>query len=74
MIGYELDNMVFDFKAGIFFFATTSRPALRPNLPPIHWIPRAGSLGLKWPERDADHSLPSVIGVNNARASFSTLP
>jgi hypothetical protein len=48
---------------GIFLFTTVSRMALRPTQPPIQWVPGALSLGLKRPEREADHSPPSSTEV-----------
>jgi hypothetical protein len=42
--------------AGIFLFTTASRPALGPIQPPIKWVARALSLGVKQPGREADHS------------------
>jgi hypothetical protein len=48
---------------GIFLFATASRPALWPTQPPVQWVPRALSLGVKWPGRKADHSPPSIAVV-----------
>jgi len=43
----------------IFLFATESRPALGPTQPPIQWLPRALSPGVKRPGIEADHSPPS---------------
>jgi hypothetical protein len=40
-----------------------SRPVQGPTQPPIQWVPRALSLGLKRPEREADHSPPSSAEV-----------
>jgi hypothetical protein len=37
-----------------------------PTQPPIQWIPGALSLGVKRPRREADHSPPSSVEVNNA--------
>jgi hypothetical protein len=48
---------------GIFLFTTASRPVLGPTQPPIQWVPGALSLGIKWPGREADHSLPSSAEV-----------
>jgi hypothetical protein len=39
-----------------FVFFTASRPALRLTQPPIQWVSEAISPGLKWLEREADHS------------------
>jgi hypothetical protein len=40
-----------------------SGTALGPTRPPIQWVPGALSLGVKWPGREADHSLPSSAEV-----------
>jgi hypothetical protein len=37
--------------------------ALGPTQPPIQWVPEALSLGVKRPEREADHSHPSSAEV-----------
>jgi hypothetical protein len=50
---------------GVFLFTTVSRPALGPTQPPIQWVPGALSLGVKRPEREADHSPPSSAEVKN---------
>jgi len=34
----------------LFLFSTASRPALGPTHPPVQWVPRALSWGVKWPE------------------------
>jgi len=34
--------------------------------PPIQWVPEALSPGLKWLEREDDHSKPSSTDVKNA--------
>jgi hypothetical protein len=48
---------------GIFLFTTASRTALGPTQPPILWVPVTLSLGVKRPDREADHSPPSSSGV-----------
>jgi hypothetical protein len=48
---------------GIFLFITASRTALGPTQPPIQWVPGPLSLGVKRPEREADHSPPSSAEV-----------
>jgi hypothetical protein len=40
--------------------------ALGPTQPPIQWVPRPLSLGVKRPGREADRSLPSTVEVKNA--------
>jgi hypothetical protein len=50
---------------GIFLFTTASRTALGPTQPPIQWVPESLSLGVKRPEREADHSPPSSAEVMN---------
>jgi len=37
-----------------------------PTQPPILWVPRAVSLGVKWPGTEADHSPPSSAEVKDA--------
>jgi hypothetical protein len=58
----------FDSRQGLgtFLFATASRTALGPNQPPIQWVPRVLSPGVKPQERETDHSPPSSAEVNNA--------
>jgi hypothetical protein len=67
-LGYGLDDQdsKIDSRRGlrIFLFATASRTALRPTQPPIQWVlPVTLFLGVKWPGREADHSLPSSAEV-----------
>jgi hypothetical protein len=40
---------------GILLFATASIPALGPTQPPIQWVPRALTPGVKWRKRETDH-------------------
>jgi hypothetical protein len=47
----------------IFLFTMSSRMALGPTHPPIQWVAGTLSLGLKQPEREADHSPPSSAKV-----------
>jgi hypothetical protein len=49
---------------GIFHLTTASRTVLGPTQPPIQWVSEALSLGVKRPEREYDHSLPSSAEVN----------
>jgi hypothetical protein len=66
----------FDSRQGleIFLSATASRPAQGPTQPPIQWVLIAISLGVKWPDREADHSPPSSAEVKNAWSYTSTPP
>jgi hypothetical protein len=50
----------------IFPLSSVSRPALGPTQPPVQWVTRAISPGVKArPGRDADHSPPSSAEVEN---------
>jgi hypothetical protein len=44
-------------------FYTSSRPALASTQPPIQWVPRALSPGVKREGREADHSPPTSAEV-----------
>jgi hypothetical protein len=61
-LGYGLDDRCsrvrFPAGMGIFLFTAASRTALEPTQPPIQWVPRALSLEVKRPAREADHSPP----------------
>jgi hypothetical protein len=59
---------------GIFLFTTASRTALGPTQPPIQWVLKALSLGVKRPGREADHTPPSSGEIKNAWSYTSTLP
>jgi hypothetical protein len=48
-----------------FLFATMSRPALGSTQPPIQLVPRAFTLGVKWPGHEADRSLPFSAKVKD---------
>jgi hypothetical protein len=50
-------------KVKNFLFSMSSRPALGPTQPPIQWVPRALSLGVKRPGSEADHSPPASAEV-----------
>jgi hypothetical protein len=47
----------------IFVFDTVSRPSVEITQPSIQWVQGALSLGIKRPEREADHSPPSSAEV-----------
>jgi hypothetical protein len=59
---------------GIFLFTTASRTALGPTRPPIQWVRRVLSLGVKRQGREGDHSPPSSTEVKNAWSYTSTPP
>jgi hypothetical protein len=63
--GWMIEVLGFDSRRGleIFLFDTVSRPALGPTQPPIEWVLRALSLGVKRPGREANHSPPSSAEV-----------
>jgi hypothetical protein len=49
----------------------SSRPALGPTQPRIQCIPLAFPPGLKWPQREADHSLPTSAEVKKTLINAS---
>jgi hypothetical protein len=55
-------------KRGIFLFSAVSRLALGSIQSPIQWVLGAVSLEVKWPVREADHSLLSSAKVMNGGA------
>jgi hypothetical protein len=57
---------------GLILFTTASRHALWPTQPPIQCVLWDLSPGVKWPRREADHSLPSRAEVKNAWRYTST--
>jgi hypothetical protein len=75
-VGYGLDDRGFESRQGlrIFLFTAVSRPALGPTQPPIQWVSRALSKGVKRPVHEADHSPPSSAKVKNAWSYISTPP
>jgi hypothetical protein len=58
----------FDFRQVLGIFTTASRPALGPTQPPILWVPRALSLGVKRPGRKADHSPHLALRLRKSAA------
>jgi hypothetical protein len=56
---------MFDSRRGLgnFSFETMSRPNLGPIESPIKWVLGVLSLGIKRPEREADHLLPTSVEV-----------
>jgi hypothetical protein len=55
-----------------FLLCTSSRPALKPTQPPIHWIPGILSSEVKPPGREADHSPPPSAEVKKMWIYTST--
>jgi hypothetical protein len=52
----------------MFLFSTASISALRHTEPPIQWVPRALSSGVKRPEAESDNLTPSSAEVKNSGA------
>jgi len=71
-----LDDRGFESRQGlgIFLLTTSSRPALEPIHLPIQCVRGALSLGVKRPEREADHSPQCSAEVKNAWSYISTTP
>jgi hypothetical protein len=57
-----------------FLFSMSSKPVLGSTQPPIQWIPRAVSPGVKRPGREADHSPPTSADVKKMWIFTSTPP
>jgi hypothetical protein len=54
-------------KEGVFIpLSPPSRPSPRTNQPPLHWVLRPLSQGMKWLGRVAEHSPPSGVELKNA--------
>jgi hypothetical protein len=50
-------------ELGIFLFTIASRMVPGPTQPPIQWVPVPLSMGVKRPEREANHSPPYIAEV-----------
>jgi hypothetical protein len=74
IVGWTIGILAFDSQWGleIFLFTTASRTALGSIQPPMQWVPGALSMGVKRPEREADHSPPSSAEVKNTWSYTST--
>jgi hypothetical protein len=74
---YGLDDPGFESwqKRNIFLFCKTSVLALGPTQPPTQWVPVLFPVGggVKLPERDVDHSLPTSAVVKN-EWSYTSAP
>jgi hypothetical protein len=73
-VGWTIGVLGFDSRRGlgIFLFTTASRTILGPTQLPIQLVSGALSLGVKGPEREADHSPPSSAEVKNTWNYTST--
>jgi hypothetical protein len=49
-----------------FHFSLSSRPVLRPSLPPIDWVLVDSSPWVKWPRREAENLPPSSTEVKKS--------
>jgi hypothetical protein len=58
----------------ILLFTTASRPALVPTQPPIQRVPWAISLGVKWPDCEADRSPTSSAEGQRMCGAIPPLP
>jgi hypothetical protein len=74
-MGWTIGVLGFDSRRGlgIFLFTTASRRALEPTQPPVQWVPGSLSLGIKRPNREADHSPLSSAEVK-MRGAIPPLP
>jgi hypothetical protein len=57
-----------------FIFSTSSRPALETTQPPSQRVPGNLSPGVKWLEREADHSPPTSAEVKKTWIYTATPP
>jgi hypothetical protein len=68
------DCSITDRRRDIFLFTTTSSSALGPH-PASYLMSKEGiSLGVKWPEREADHPPPCSAKVKKAWSNTSISP
>jgi hypothetical protein len=74
--GYGLDNggVRVQVLVGSRIFSILSTPTLRSTQPPIQGVTEGLSLGVIWPEREADHSLPDSAEVKKMWIYTSTPP
>jgi hypothetical protein len=76
MTSYGLDDRGVRVRVpvGARIFSASSRPVLGPTQPPIQWVPRALSPGVKRQGREVDHSLPASAEVKKMWIYTSTPP
>jgi len=74
--GWIINTSWFEFRHRheSFLFSAMSRPAPGPTQPPIERIPLFLSPEIKWPECEADLSLPHNDEVKNAWSKAFTSP
>jgi hypothetical protein len=58
-------GVLFSVGESDFLYSTLSRPALELTQPPIQWVQGVLSPGVKRQEREADHSPPCSVKVEN---------
>jgi hypothetical protein len=64
--GYAMDGVRVSVGRGKnLHFSTSSRLALELTQPPIQWVLGTLSSGIKWLEREDDHSLPASAEVKD---------
>jgi hypothetical protein len=75
-LGYGLDDRgsIPGTARDCFLFATASRPAQGLTQPPIQWVPRAFTPGVRRSGREAELLSPSPAKVKNAWSHTSTPP
>jgi hypothetical protein len=61
-------------RGKILLLSSSSSPVLGPTQPPIQWVERTLSPGVKRPGREADHSFPTNAEVKNKWIYTSTPP
>jgi hypothetical protein len=72
-MGSKAKELGFESRQGqeIFLFSAVFTPALGPTRPPIKWVPRPDSSGVKRQKLEADDQPPSSTEVKNGGAILS---
>jgi hypothetical protein len=77
-LGYGLDDggsrVRFPAGAGKFSLHHRVQKALGPTQPPIQWVSGALSLEVKWSEREAYHSHPSIVEIKECVERYFHIP